>query len=56
MLSAPQIYKALNPKTEKFPIAQAIVELNREAPIFIRIIVPKGQVNLPCIWSVTIKL
>jgi hypothetical protein len=54
MLSAPQIYKALHPKTEISSIVEAIVSLGFIALSFIVVVVPKGQVNLSFSLLVTI--
>ncbi|WP_255531932.1 MULTISPECIES: hypothetical protein [Pontibacter] len=40
----------------KFRIVTSIYSLNWEALRCIVAIVPKGQGNLPCSWSVTIEL
>jgi hypothetical protein len=44
MPAAPDIHKALNPKTEKFLIVVCIYTLNLLASTFIVVVFPQGQV------------
>jgi hypothetical protein len=55
-LTAPEIYKALNPKTAKFLIASAIYTLNLIASRFIVVVIPYEQVKTCLLLVYTYKI